>query len=69
MSENKFTVECAVCKTRIDNWVGSTPCCGSVAYLVEDEVVTNKISLFASVGGSKVKPTIFKLVYDDKFQK
>lgn len=32
--ETKFVVECNVCHQRYENWSGSTPCCGSIAYLV-----------------------------------
>jgi len=32
--EKDFTVECNVCKQWYDNWVGSTPCCGSIAFQV-----------------------------------
>jgi hypothetical protein len=32
--ENNFIVECNVCRQRYENWTGSTPCCGSIAYLV-----------------------------------
>ena len=36
MKEKKdFWVECNVCKHRLKNWVGSTPCCGSIAWVVE----------------------------------
>ncbi len=31
-----FWVECAVCKTQYKNWVGSTPCCGSLAFVIEN---------------------------------
>ncbi len=37
MEAIKFTVECNVCKQRLDNWVGSTPCCGSIAHEVNRE--------------------------------
>jgi hypothetical protein len=30
--------------------VGSTPCCGSIAYLVEDGVVSKKANLFSNLG-------------------
>lgn len=52
MEDNKdFTVECNVCKQRLDNWVGSTPCCGSIAFLVgEDGENSKKVNLYTSVG-------------------
>jgi hypothetical protein len=49
--EVEFTVQCAVCTQHYDNWVGSTPCCGSIAFLVNDDgSVENKIRLFSSLG-------------------
>jgi len=46
-----FTVECNVCKQHYDNWVGSTPCCGSIAYLVnKDGSVDKKIKLYSNKG-------------------
>ena len=59
--DNDFWVECNVCKTRFKNWTGSTPCCGSIAWLVENDKPTKKISLFASVNGEPIKPTIVDL--------
>jgi hypothetical protein len=58
----EFKVECNVCGTRYYNWVGSTPCCGSIAYLVDDDDnKTNDICLFASIGNDEINPTIIKL--------
>ena len=58
MEEKKdFTVECNVCKQRYINWTGSTPCCGSIAYIVEGDKTTDKISVFASTGG-ELSPTV-----------
>ena len=56
-----FWVECNVCKTRLKNWTGSTPCCGSIAYMVEDGKATTKINLFTSKGGEPIKPTVIDL--------
>ena len=53
-----YWVESNVCKSQFKNWVGSTPCCGSVAYLVEDGKVTEKMSLLASVNAGEVKPAV-----------
>lgn len=51
MEDKKFTVQCDQCRQQFDNWVGSTPCCGSIAYLVgEDGEVSKKVSLYTSVG-------------------
>lgn len=58
VSGSDFWVECNVCKTQLKNWTGSTPCCGSIAWLVEDCKPTKKLSLFASVGGEPIKPTV-----------
>lgn len=38
--EYYFWVECNVCKTQYKNWVGSTPCCGSVAYIIVGEEIS-----------------------------
>lgn len=35
-NKKDFWVECDVCKQHLKNHVGSTPCCGSIAYLVEE---------------------------------
>ena len=48
--EEGFTVECNVCKQRYNNWTRSTPCCGSIAYLVEDGIVSKKVNLFSNLG-------------------
>lgn len=56
-----FWVECNVCKTRLKNWTGSTPCCGSIAYMVEDGKATTKINLFTSSCGEPIKPTVIDL--------
>jgi len=55
--EGDFWVECNVCKAQLKNWSGSTPCCGSIAYIVEKGVATNEISLFASINGGPIEPT------------
>ncbi len=59
--QEDFWVECNVCKNQLLNWTGSTPCCGSLAYLVEGGVVTKNISLFASINGLDIKPIRIKL--------
>lgn len=46
MNNKDFIVECKVCKQRYKNHVGSTPCCGSIAYIVEDNKVTNNVVLY-----------------------
>ena len=58
MDENKndFWVECNVCKQHLKNWVGSTPCCGSIAYLVkEDGTVSKDLLLYGSVNNEPIK--------------
>ena len=32
-----YTVECNVCGQRYENHAGSTPCCGSIAFIVGDD--------------------------------
>jgi len=49
--ETKFVVECNVCHQRYENWSGSTPCCGSLAYVVADDgSVSKDVSLYTSYG-------------------
>jgi hypothetical protein len=55
MDNENITVECSVCKQHLINHVGSTPCCGALAYLVEYGKVTNDAILF-SVDKDRVKP-------------
>ena len=57
MTEEKdFWVQCNVCKTQWKNWVGSTPCCGSIAFLVGDDgEVSKDFLLYGKIGGEKVK--------------
>ena len=61
VSGSDFWVECNVCKQQLKNWTGSTPCCGSIAYMVEDGKATTKINLFTSKGGEPIKPTVIDL--------
>lgn len=64
--DNDFWVECNVCKTQYKNWIGSTPCCGSIAWIIEDGKPTKKLSLFASVGGEPIAPIVFNMETDEK---
>lgn len=48
-TEEDFIVECNVCKKCLKNWTGSTPCCGSIAYIVEDGKVSEKMSMFVKI--------------------
>lgn len=52
MENENITVECSVCKQHLVNHIGSTPCCGALAYLVEDGKVTNDVALFAKTNKS-----------------
>jgi hypothetical protein len=33
LNEKDYWVECGVCGQLYHNWVGSTPCCGSLAFI------------------------------------
>jgi predicted ATP-dependent serine protease len=33
--DDEWVVECNVCGARYRNWAGSTPCCGSLAFVVD----------------------------------
>jgi len=33
--DDDWMVECNVCGRRYINWTGSTPCCGSLAFIVD----------------------------------
>ena len=62
IEEANFWVECDVCKQRLKNWTGSTPCCGSIAYKVKpDGSVSNTLNLYASINGGVFKPTDINL--------
>lgn len=53
-----FWVECNVCKAQLKNHVGSTPCCGSIAWIVEDGKPTKKVSLFTSINNGPIEPAV-----------
>lgn len=70
-----YWVECNVCKQRLKNWVGSTPCCGSIAFMINDEgTISKKVSLYTSVGAAIIdfseqkmeKSEIKKALYKEK---
>jgi hypothetical protein len=46
VGRSDFWVECNVCKQRLKNWVGSTPCCGSIAWVVENNKPTKNFVMF-----------------------
>lgn len=56
-----FWVQCNVCNQQLKNWTGSTTCCGSIAYLVENGEKTNKISVFASIKNGPLQPLVIDL--------
>lgn len=60
LNENKeFWAECNVCGTQHKNWVGSTPCCGSIAFIVgEDGKKTEDVPLYAVVNGRPMATTL-----------
>lgn len=48
--QNNFTVECNVCGQRYQNHVGSTECCGSIAFIVNEQGEnTNEFFVYAKV--------------------
>jgi hypothetical protein len=46
MENNDTIVECSVCNHRYVNHIGSTECCGAIAFLVKDNKTTNDAVLF-----------------------
>jgi len=48
-NEENFTVACNVCGNWYENWFGSTPCCGSIAYEVDTETGKKKDNIFLYV--------------------
>lgn len=52
-----FIVECNVCGIKYENWIGSTPCCGSIAYLIDENgQKTQSFMLFGSINNSPITP-------------
>lgn len=45
-TKENFTVACNVCGNWLENWVGSTPCCGSIAYEVDTKTGEKKDNIF-----------------------
>ena len=60
-----FEAACSVCGTRYKNHVGSTECCGALAYVVEDGKVTDEATIFM---GDKngIRPTTINIPRDEK---
>lgn len=57
-STKEFWVECNVCKQQLKNWTGSTPCCGSLAYIIDENGgKTQKVSLYVAMGSEQLKAT------------
>lgn len=57
-----FWVECAVCKQHLKNHTGSTPCCGSIAYVVgKDGEPTDSVSFFMCFNNGPIEATEIKL--------
>jgi hypothetical protein len=53
MKDNKdFWVECDVCGQLYHNWVGSTPCCGSLA-IIRTEISFRENKLNKIIGNIK----------------
>ncbi len=53
MSEEDYVVECNVCKAQYKNHAGSTPCCGSIAFVVEDEELNGSIRVWTKTTNSE----------------
>ena len=51
-NKEDFWVECNVCKVQLKNWVGSTPCCGSIAYIIEKGKKTKTAVFYAEIKNS-----------------
>jgi len=59
--ENKdFIVECSVCRQRYENHIGSTQCCGALAYVVENGEVTKGAVIYVKTV-KEIKPTIINI--------
>lgn len=56
-----FVVECNVCKARLKNHFGSTPCCGSIAWMVDEQGnATKDFVLLGSAGPGPIQPLLIK---------
>lgn len=53
--EKDFFVKCNVCGQILKNWIGSTACCGSIAYSCDEDGgnVTDTIQLFGFISKEK----------------
>lgn len=51
-NEENFTVACNVCGHWLDNWIGSSPCCGSICFDVNRETgeTSKEFRLFSNAG-------------------
>jgi len=54
LSDKKgWWVRCDVCNTALKEWAGSTPCCGSLAWVVSDEEAEELNRLNDALGGGE----------------
>ena len=62
LKDHDFWVECNVCKARIKNHFGSTGCCGSIAWMVDENGnTTNNSVLLGSTNGMPIKPLLIPM--------
>lgn len=48
-------MQCNVCGTRYENHIGSTPCCGAIAYILDDQGnKTRDFRVYSSYGEMQV---------------
>jgi len=60
MKTETIITQCSCCKQQYENWPGSTPCCGALAFVVEDDKVTSKTFLFTSINNGPIKPEVIE---------
>ncbi len=50
-NEKTFFVKCNVCGHVLKDWIGSTPCCGSIAYECNEDGtnVSDKVNLYGFI--------------------
>lgn len=63
--DDNFEAQCAICGTRYENHTGSTPCCGALAYVVEDGVVTDKATIL-TLNKEGIKSTTIKVPSNER---
>jgi hypothetical protein len=57
----EFEVECSICRTRYKNHVGSTECCGALAFLVKDDKVSDEATIYSATPGQGIVPTTLRI--------